>query len=381
MNERIDVGKEYASVFDEECEAVASAPGRVNLIGEHTDYNKGFVLPMAVERRVWAAGRPSRGDVVEIASAEMPGHFKVEKLKRTGAWADFPLGVVWALREEGWKIPGVKIYFHGNVPIGGGVASSAAIEVATAQLLKTLFELPISARLLARTCHIAENQFVGVQCGPMDQMVSALGEEGRALYIDCNDLSFEKVPVDIGDCKVLIINSGVKRKLAASDYNKRRRECEEAAKRLGVKSLRHVSSGDMDKIEALPEPLNRRARHVVTENERVARAVNCLSEKNLEEFGELMNASHASLRDDYGVSIPELDFLAGECNKIEGVFGARLTGAGFGGCVVVLAHKDAAPQIEKRVFFRYAKKFKSRPSQMTTKPADGARVEEPACRG
>ncbi len=377
MNKEFDVMEMYSSEFKEKCEAVASAPGRVNLIGEHTDYNKGFVLPMAVERRVWAAGKPASGDVVEVASADMPGHFMAEKgLKRTRTWADYPLGVIWALREEGWKIPGVKIYYRGNVPLGGGLSSSAAIEVATAQLLKGLFNLPISARQMALTCQLAENQFVGMKCGAMDQMASALGEKDRALHIDCRDLKFQTVPLKIDDHKVVIINSGVKRELAASEYNKRRNECEEAAKKLGVKSLRRVSSKDMDKIEALPEPLSRRARHVVTENERVGRAVDCVSGGDLEEFGELMNASHSSLRDDYEVSVPELDFLVDECNKVKGVLGARLTGAGFGGCIVVLAHKDSIPTIEKKILGGYRKKFPSEPSLMTTNPADGARVEE-----
>lgn len=377
MNKDVDIAKMYASEFRENCDVVASAPGRVNLIGEHTDYNQGFVMPMAVERRIWAAGKPASGEVVELASADVPGHYIVEKkLKRTGTWADYPLGVIWALREEGWKVPGVRIYFHGNVPIGGGLSSSAAIEIATARLLKELFGLPISARQMALTCRVAENQFVGVKCGPMDQMASALGEKDRALHIDCRDLSFEKVPLKIEDHRVVIINSGIRRELAASEYNTRRSECELAASKLGVKSLRDVSSGDMDKIEALPEPLNRRARHVVTENDRVARAADCVSEGNLEEFGALMNASHSSLKNDYEVSIPELDFLVDGCKKVKGVLGARLTGAGFGGCIVALAHKDSVPEIEEKVLTGYRKKFPGEPSLMTTNPAEGARVED-----
>jgi len=377
MKKSVDIVEEYASKFKEKCEAVASAPGRVNLIGEHTDYNKGFVLPMAVERRVWAAGKPASEGVVELASAGMPGHYMAaEKLKRTRSWADYPLGVIWALREEGWKVPGVRIFFHGNVPLGGGLSSSAAIEVATAQLLKELFELPISAKHLALTCQLAENQFVGIRCGAMDQMASALSEKGRALHIDCKDLRFQKVPLDMGNHKVVIINTGVKRELAAGKYNNRRTECEEAAKKLGVKSLRHISPDDMHKIEALPEPLDRRARHVVTENDRVSRAVECLSNGDIAKFGNLMNASHLSLRDDYEVSIPELDFLVDESNKLDGVSGARLTGAGFGGCVVVLAHKDAVPEIKKRVLSAYRKKFTSKPSLLTSTPAEGTRTEK-----
>jgi len=354
---------------------VTSAPGRVNLIGEHTDYNRGWVLPMAVEKRVWASGIPSP-DVIEFSSADMPGKVSIEgPIKRTGTWADYPLGVIWALREGGCKVPGVKIHFMGDLPLGCGLSSSAAIELATALLLAELCNLPLSRKQLALTCQLAENQFVGMRCGAMDQMVSALAESGNALFIDCNDLSFEHVPFKNDDYVITIINSGVKRELAASAYNRRRKECENAARELGAKSLREFGIEDIEKVGKLPEPLNKRARHVVTENHRVREASDHLRDGRFDELGKLMNRSHSSLRDDYEVSINELDFLVDSCNELDGVLGARLTGAGFGGCIVALAKAEAASQIEEQVIGAYQETFDKKATVMASSPAEGAKVE------
>lgn len=376
MNKTPDIAAEFKAVYGFRPDAAASAPGRVNLIGEHTDYNRGFVLPMGVERRVWAAGALTDDNSIEVSSAEMTEPAKlIGLIRRTGIWADYPIGVIWALRENGHSVPGVKIHFHGNVPLGGGLSSSAAIEVAAAMLVVKLAGLNLSRKEIASLCQLAENQFVGMKCGAMDQMASALAREGKALYIDCGDLSYTEVPFAIGDYNIVIIDSGVKRELAHSAYNKRRNECEEAAASLGVKSLREVNIKDLDKVEKLPDPLNRRARHVITENDRVQKAVEFLSKADLEQFGKLMTASHASLRDDYEVSIPALDFLVEECNRLEGVLGARLTGAGFGGCIVALAHKDVIPQIDNNVLQVYKSKFDKEPTLMITHPAEGARME------
>ena len=377
MKSEIDIRNEFENTFGREATLAVSAPGRVNLIGEHTDYNRGWVLPMAVERRIWAAGRCTSGNKIKLSSANMPEPVEIQgHITRTGAWIDYPLGVIWALRENGCRVPGVEIRFHGDLPIGGGLSSSAAIEVATASLLTNLCALPISNKEIARLCQLAENQFVGMNCGAMDQMASALAEEGKVLYIDCADFTYDLIPLNVGDYKVVVVDSGIKRELAGSEYNRRRKECEMAARELGVKSLRDLSVDDINKIEKLPDPIGRRARHVVTENDRVRRAVKYLSKSKLEEFGVLMNASHSSLRHDYEVSISELDFLVDACNEIDGVLGARLTGAGFGGCIVALAHSDSIPAIEKNVLEPYCKKFGERPSLMTSKPAKGVRIED-----
>jgi len=376
MEGKIDLKSEFKLVTGEEPKVVASAPGRVNLIGEHTDYNRGMVLPMAVERRVWAAGSPIDG-AFELTSSDIPGGVLIRSrnLKRTETWADYPLGVIWALQESGWKIPGLRAHYHGNIPLGGGLSSSAAIEVATAILVAELFNLSISRKEIALTCQLAENKFVGMKCGVMDQMTSALAEKDNALFIDCADLSFERVPLNVDGYRIVIINSGVKGELAYSAYNKRRNECEDAARKLGVRSLREVSVKDLGLVEKLDEPLNKRARHVVTENHRVKKAIGHLRSGELVEFGELMKISHESLRFDYEVSIPELDFLVDSCNAVDGVLGARLTGAGFGGCVVALAHADTAPEIERTVLSKYRERFKREATIMITNAAPGAEIE------
>ncbi len=370
-----DILAEFKSVFGQEAELAVSAPGRVNLIGEHTDYNRGWVLPMAVERRIWAAAKPTTGGI-ELSSANMTQHVSIDKpTRRTGTWADYPIGVIWAHRGGGCNVPGVKIHYHGNVPLGGGLSSSAAIEVATAFLLLKFCGLPLSRKQIALTCQLAENHFVGMKCGIMDQMTSALAQSGKALYIDCNDLNFDMVPFENDDYVIVVIDSGVKRKLAGSAYNKRRKECEEAANKLGAKSLRDISVEDIDKVESLPEPLNRRVRHVVTENHRVHEASGHLREGRFDEFGSLMTQSHESLHVDFEVSIPELDFLVDSCNRIDGVLGARLTGGGFGGAIVALAKAEAVSRIEKEVVIAYREIFDKEAKLMTTKPAEGVRVE------
>lgn len=360
-------------------EVVASAPGRVNLIGEHTDYNMGWVLPMAINRRVWVAGRKLDKQVIRLASENQPEFVEVQRtILRQGNWADYPLGVLWALKENGCSLPGIEMYFWGEVPLGGGLSSSAAIEIATAWLVRELCGIKIQRKELVRICQIAENSFVGMRCGAMDQMASALSRKDNALYIDCRDLSYEETPLNLGEHRIVVINSGVGRELTTSGYNKRRAECEESASLLKVKSLRELNVEDLSEIEKLPPPLNKRAKHVVTENERVAEAVDFLKKQDLVSFGKLMTESHKSLRDDYEVSTPELDFLvdASCALKDEGVLGARLTGAGFGGCMIVLAHQRAVEKLFTRVLTSYIERFNRQPEIIVTFADDGARVED-----
>lgn len=375
---RAELVERFKGKFGVAPEMVISAPGRVNLIGEHTDYNMGWVLPMAINRRVWVAGRKIDKQAVRLASENQREFVEVQKtILRQGNWADYPLGVLWSLKESGCSLPGMEMYFWGDVPLGGGLSSSAAIEMATACLAKELCGVKIQRKELVRICQLAENSFVGMRCGAMDQMASALSRKDHALYIDCKDLSYEETPLNLGEHRVVVINSGVGRELTTSGYNKRRAECEEATALLKVKSLRELNVEDLPEIEKLPPPLNKRVRHVVTENERVAEAVDCLKKQDLKEFGKLMIESHKSLRDDYEVSTPELDFLVEASCALEddGVLGARLTGAGFGGCMIILAHQRALEKLPERVLKPYKDKFNREPELLVTYADDGARME------
>jgi galactokinase len=321
----------FERVFGHAPEAVADAPGRVNLLGEHTDYNDGFVLPIAIAQRTRVAMRRSgergftlyaqgQGDAVRFTlEAPPPEHF-----------ASYVYGCLVLARSHGAELPGLQIHVDSDVPMGVGLSSSAALEVATLRCLRQLLGLAFDDVMVAQLAQRAEIEHAGVNCGIMDQMASSLADTTRALLLDTRSLERRFVDLPRGTA-VLVIDSGVARTLAGSGYNERRAQCEEAARLLGVASLRDVQ--DVSRLDGLPELLKRRARHVVTENARVLQAVACRSPQ---EFGELMNASHASLRDDYEVSTGELDELVALLQREPAVYGARLTGAGFGGACVAL---------------------------------------------
>ena len=320
----------YVERFGDEPEVVASAPGRINLIGEHTDYNGGFVLPCAIDRRIAvAAGR--NGDE-SLYSADFDGSRPLRGEDDT--WAKYPRAVLWALREAGHDAGGFRAALAGDVPRASGLSSSAAVEAATALALDALFGLGLDKKTLAQICQRAENGYVGVQSGIMDQYASLLGEAGSALLIDCRSLEAEPVPLDLegGGLSLLVCDTRVERGLADTGYNDRRAACERAAETLGVEALRDATEGDLERLSG--EEL-RRARHVVTENARVIRAVETLRAKDFEAFGHLMYTSHKSMRDDYEISTPELDAFV-EAAGENGAPGARLTGAGFGGCAIAL---------------------------------------------
>jgi galactokinase len=339
----------FEQVFGASPESVADAPGRVNLLGEHTDYNDGFVLPIAIAQRTQVAMRRSgeqhfslhaqgQGDTVHFQLGEPPPqHF-----------ASYVYGCLILARDRGADIPPLQIHVQSDVPIGVGLSSSAALEVATLRCLRQLLGLSIDDVQIAQMGQRAEIDFAGVNCGIMDQMASSLADTSRALLLDTRSLErrFVELPTD---GVVLVIDSGIARSLAASGYNQRRAECEEAARLLGVASLRDVAS--VEALRELPDLLKRRARHVVSENVRVLDAVVCTS---AQEFGVLMNASHASLRDDYEVSTPELDKLVALLQAQEGVWGARLTGAGFGGACVALCRPAMLERVAGEVLKQYA---------------------------
>jgi len=337
---------------------VASAPGRVNLIGEHTDYNGGFVLPAAIPQRTGVALAPRDDAWVRVASANV-GPAAGGETYRLGAeapgrgWLDYVQGITVALRAAGHAVGGFDAYVASTVPLGSGLSSSAALEVALLRALRAAFALPLDDGVLARLGQRAENDFVGARVGIMDQMAASLADVDTALFLDTRSLAYERVPLPAA-AELVVVDSGVKHAHTTGDYNMRRAECERACALLGVPQLRDVGLADLDRLAALPAPLDRRARHVVTENARVLAAVGALKAGDLHALGELFAASHASQRDDYAVSVPETDLLVALAAREPAIYGARLTGGGFGGAVVMLARAGAGRAAAERVAAAYA---------------------------
>jgi galactokinase len=328
---------------------VATAPGRANLIGEHTDYNDGFVLPVALELRTEIRGR--RATLVRLASDGHPGTVTVDPATGEGpteGWGRYVTAVVRVLSDAGLSMGGIDGLITSDVPVGTGLSSSAALEVAVA--LAVLDE-PLDALELARLCQRAENEHVGVRSGIMDQLTSAGASSDAALFIDCRSLETEPAPMP-DDLRVVVVDSGQRRELSAGDYNRRRAECEEAARLLGVGSLRDVQPLDLGVVD-LPEPLDRRVRHVVTENERVLAAREALRREDRPTLGVLFAASHRSLAADFAVSTPRLDALVEAAIGVDGVVAARMTGAGFGGCIVALVDAERASVAAEGIVDRY----------------------------
>jgi galactokinase len=336
----------FESIFGRAPALVSRAPGRVNLIGEHTDYNGGFVLPAAIDRgvTVLAAPRVDRKLLACSEQFEARDEWPVDAPRRTGRkeWRDYVRGVAWALLDSGLDLRGADLLIDGDVPPGAGLSSSAALELAVAGALCSVAGIEVEPARLAMLCRKAENDFVGVPCGIMDQLASALGRPGCALLIDCRSLEMEPVrlPLEERGVALVVIDSNVPRRLADTPYGERLRECADAAQALGLSSLREAT---LESAAGLPDPLARRVRHVVSENQRVLDAVEALRSGDLARLGELMCGSHRSLRDDFEVSCPELDLLVRLASGCAGVLGARLTGAGFGGCTVNLLSSEVEP--------------------------------------
>lgn len=340
--------KGFESVFGAMPQAVGEAPGRVNLLGEHTDYNDGFVLPIAIAQQTRVAMRRSSDRLFALHAQGQGGTVRFSlDTPPPEHFASYVFGCLRLVRDRGTDIPPLEIHVESDVPMGVGLSSSAALEVATLRCLRQLLDLPLDDVLIAQLAQRAEIDYAGVNCGIMDQMASSLADTNRALLLDTRSLERRFVELPAGSA-VLVIDSGIARSLAASGYNQRRAECEEAARLLGVASLRDVPS--VDRLYSLPDVPQRRARHVVSENARVVQAVACTTPQA---FGSLMNDSHASLRDDYEVSTPELDRLVALLQAQPGVYGARLTGAGFGGACVALCEVGAVPRIAATVLDQY----------------------------
>jgi galactokinase len=357
----------YKETFGGAPELVASAPGRINLIGEHTDYNGGFVLPCAIDRRISIAVGTGEG---ALYSADFDERREADE--KDDSWADYPRGVAWAMGEEGHELGSFRAAFAGDVPLGSGLSSSAAIEAATALALEALFGLGIGRKDLAVLCQRAENDYLGVASGIMDQYASLLCASGAALLVDCRSLEAKSVPLDLpaAGLALVVCDTRVERGLADTGYNDRRSTCESAASTLGIEELRDATEADLVRLSG--EEL-KRARHVISENARVLEAVKALNNKDFTHFGHLMYASHASLRDDYEVSTPELDTFV-ETVKEHGAIGARLTGAGFGGCAIALVPESQSDKIKQACQRNFAEAEFEKPVFYEFVPAAGAEL-------
>ena len=335
-------------------DAIASAPGRVNLIGEHTDYNSGFVLPTPIPQRAYVELTERSDDRVVVWSHEMNmgAEYELGAEHRHGGWVDYVQGCTAVLRQAGHQLHGANIQVRSDVPLGSGLSSSAALEVALLRALREAFSLPIDDITLALLGQRAENELVGAPVGAMDQLVASLGKPGMALFIDTRTVATRDVPLATAD--LIVISSGIQHDHAAGDYRTRRAECERAARLLDVGSLRDLTEVDLRRVETLPRPLDRRVRHVVTENARVLAAMKALFANDAEALGVLFDRSHASMRDDFEVSIPPIDQLVELARSQPEVYGARLTGGGFGGSIVALAIRGTAERVAARIAERYA---------------------------
>jgi galactokinase len=339
------------------------APGRVNLIGEHTDYNDGFVLPMAIEQETAVAASARADRLVRVYSLNMQQAFEFDLdspgKPRRGIWLDYVEGVARALINRGVPLVGADMVIESDVPVGAGLSSSAALEMSTGFALWKLAGGEVDLVQLALAGQEAEHTYVGAMVGIMDQLTSATAEESHALLIDCRELTSRQIPLDTSSVSIVICDSRVKHSLASSEYNTRRRECEEGVSILktvlpGIKALRDVTVEEFHKYERLlDEPVRRRVRHVVTEIARTLEAAEALSTNDYLRMGQLMYESHESLKNDYEVSSPELDLLVGLASTVKGVFGARMTGGGFGGCTVNLVKKDRVPEFQSFISREY----------------------------
>lgn len=386
MSERIDLHARVVSTFQQTHGVpptfVVRAPGRVNLIGEHTDYNDGFVMPMAIDRATWMAVRPRTDGMVRVQSIDFSetAQFALADLpqqppgKAGEGWIEYIKGMAWALRSAGYTLTGMDAVVSGDVPIGAGLSSSAAIELAAARALAAVGDLPWDAATMARLGQKAENKWVGVNSGIMDQMISAAGLAGRALLIDCRSLETIPAPLPPGTV-VVILDTATRRELVTSAYNERRQQCEAAARHFGVPALRDVT---LDQLLAAQSELDdvvfRRARHIVTENARTLDALAAMQAGDAARVGQLMDASHVSMRDDFEITNEALNIMVAIAQATPGSYGARMTGGGFGGCAVALVAADQAETFAAQVAADYQARTRLVPTVYVTPAADGAQI-------
>jgi galactokinase len=375
--EKKDAVAQFEKRFGRRPERVVRAPGRVNLIGEHTDYNDGFVLPMAIDRAVWIAFSP-RGDrrvVVHSVDFGEDGEFALDAFEKgPPGWIEYVKGTAWSLQDAGLRLSGWEGVMLGDVPLGAGLSSSAAVEMASARAFAAASNLSWEPAAMALLGQRAENKWVGVNCGIMDQLISAAGRACHALLIDCRSLETQPVPIPPGTA-VAVLDTSTRRGLVDSAYNERRGQCEAAAAFFKVKALRDVT---MERFECeaggLDETTRRRARHVIGENERTLRAAEAMRRGDAVELGRLMNESHESLRDDYAVSSPALDAMVETARRHEACYGARMTGAGFGGCAMALIRAQAADDFVRQTADGYKKATEHDPAVYVCTATNGAEV-------
>ena len=375
--EKQDILSHFASRFGQSPRWVVRAPGRVNLIGEHTDYNDGFVLPLAIDRAVWIALRPrdDRRVVVHSIDYNQSAEFSLENLQNEkSGWIEYIKGTAWALADAGFKLTGWEGVMQGDVPLGAGLSSSAALEMATARAFAAAGNLDWNPAAMAKLGQRAENRWVGVNCGIMDQLISAAGRADHALLIDCRSLDTQPVPFPAG-VAVVVLDTSTRRGLVDSAYNERRSQCEAAAKFFGVTALRDVTVEQFrQSADGLDAVTRRRALHVITENDRTLKAADAMRSGDAVGLGRLMQQSHVSLRDDYEVSSDALNAMVECASDHEACYGARMTGAGFGGCAMALIRAEAAEDFVRHTSTAYQQKTGHEPAVYVCRATNGAEV-------
>ena len=370
------VTQEFTSRFNAAPSHIIRAPGRVNLIGEHTDYNDGFVLPMAIDRAIRMAVRPRNDEKVLLYSVDFvePAELSLTDIQHQDSWGEYVAGVAWALRKAGHALAGWEGVMLSNIPIGAGLSSSAALEMAVARAFSHVGGWVFEPKKMALIGQQAENEWVGANTGIMDQMIIASARSDHALMIDCRDLSTQQIPLPSGT-KIVIMDTATRHSHTDSGYNERREQCETAAAHFGVSHLRDVTLVDFnlvaDELDVLP---GKRARHVISENERVLEATKAMRAGDAEKMGELMNASHTSMRDDFEITNGELNIMVALAQSQPGCYGARMTGGGFGGCAVALVKDDAADSFVENIRGSYAKRTGLRPEIYMCKAFGGVEV-------
>jgi len=379
-----ELTKRFETLYGYKNEALFFSPGRVNLIGEHTDYNGGYVFPCALSYGTYLLVRLNNENVVRFASTnlDLKSEIAINDLSKKqpgGAWVNYPLGVINQFEKLNIHIKGLDLLYSGNIPNGAGLSSSASIELVTSVMINDLFGGGLEMMDMVKLSQRAENQFVGVNCGIMDQFAVGMGKANHALALKCDTLNYDEVPLSLNGYKIVISNTNKRRGLADSKYNERRSECEQALDILNSEG-KYNSLSDIDfatfekvKVKLTSDVLLRRAKHVITENKRVTDAVEALKKNDLKYFGELMNASHVSLRDDYEVTGAELDVLVEEAWNVDGVVGSRMTGAGFGGCTVSIVKDNCVDNFIAKVGPAYEKRTGLKPDFYIADVGDGAR--------
>ena len=376
MNLEQPITKEFQQHFNQPPSFIVRAPGRVNLIGEHTDYNDGFVLPMTIDRAMWIALRPRDDHRVLLYSIDFENHieFSLDTIKHNKGWGEYVRGVAWALQGTGFPLEGWEGVISSDIPIGAGLSSSAALEIATAKAFSVVGNWKFTPESMARIGQKAENEWVGANTGIMDQMISAAGKADHALLIDCRDLTTRHIPLP-AETAVVIMDTSTRHAHTDSGYNERREQCEAAANYFGVSHLRDVTMDQFDLRSAdLGDLPRRRARHVISENERVLRAVAAMIAGDVVEMGQLMNDSHISMRDDFEITNNELNIIVHLAQTQPGCFGARMTGGGFGGCAVALVEKSITPSFVDQVTASYQEKTGLQPHVFICRPTNGAEL-------